>query len=298
MPTLRNLLLALTAFLLTGALAAQVRIVVTVEGHKGAPTPQLTQNDVMVYQNDERLKVTGWEPVGSDHTALQLWLLIDDGTDTQVGGQLEDLKHFILDLQPTTQVGVGYLRNGTVQRVQELTTDHARASNVLRLPIGIPGVSASPYIALADLIHKWPATSNVREVLMVTSGIDPEYGTGPQNLYLDQAIDAAQRGGVVAHALYYGSAGHLGHSLWQITWGQNYLSQLTDETGGEFFWQGNSNPVSFAPYLTELTQRLKDQHVLTFQAASKGGGGFHKLKLKTEVPHATLVGPSRVYVAK
>jgi hypothetical protein len=294
MLTLRNLF---TAFLLTGALSAQVRIVVTVEGRKGAPTPQLAQNDVMVYQGDERLKVTGWEPVGSDRAALQLWLLIDDGTDTQVGSQLEDLKHFILEQAATAEIGVGYLRNGSVQVVQRLTTNHAASAHALRLPVGIPGTSASPYLALTDLIHKWPATSNAREVLMVSSGIDPDYGTGPGNLYLDQAIAASQRAGVVVHALYYGSAGHLGHSLWQITWGQNYLSQITDETGGEFFWQGNSNPVSFAPYLSELSQRLKDQHVLTFLSGNNGSG-FQKIKLKTEVPHASLVGPARVDVGK
>jgi hypothetical protein len=292
--TLRNLLVVL---MLTGTLTAQERIVVTVEGHKGAAAPQLTQNDVMVYVNDERMRATGWEPVGSDRAALQLWVLIDDGTDTQVGGQLDDLSHFILGQSSNAEVGVGYLHNGTVQVIQALTTDHARAAHALRLPIGVPGISASPYLALVDLIHKWPATSNAREVLMVTSGIDPDFGTGPGNLYLSRAIDTAQRAGVVVHAIYYGSAGHLGHSLWQITWGQNYLSQITDETGGEFFWLGNSNPVSFAPYLTELSQRLKDQHVLTFEAASKGSG-FQKLKLKTEVPHATLVGPARVYVAK
>jgi hypothetical protein len=294
--TLRNLFV-LTAFLLTGALRAQVRIVVSVEGHKGAATPQLTQNDVLVYQNDERARVTGWEPVGSDGTPLQLWLLIDDGTDTQVGGQLDDLRHFILDQASNAQVGVGYIHNGTVQVLQELTTDHARAAHALRLPTGIPGISASPYLALVELIHKWPETP-AREVLMVSSGIDPDYGTGPGNLYLSRAIDTAQRAGVVVHAIYYGSAGHSGHSLWQINWGQNYLSQITDETGGEFFWQGDFNPISFAPYLTELSQRLKDQHVLTFLAASKGKGEFQKLKLKTEVPHATLVGPSKVYIGK
>jgi hypothetical protein len=297
MVTLRNFTVVLGVFLLTGALSAQVRVVVTVEGHKSAAAPQLTQNDVMVYQNDERIRATAWEPVGSDAAALQLWVLIDDGTDTQVGGELEGLRHFILDQPSNAEVGVGYLHNGTVQVIQELTTDHARAAHALRLPVGVPGMSASPYLALVDLIHKWPATSNAREVLMVSSGIDPDFGTGPGNLYLSRAIDTAQRAGVVVHAIYYGSAGHLGHSLWQITWGQNYLSQITDETGGEFFWQGNSNPVSFAPYLTELSQRLKDQHVLTFPAASKGSG-FQKLKLKTEVPHATLVGPSRVYVGK
>jgi hypothetical protein len=214
-----------------------------------------------------------------------------------VGSQLEDLSRFILGQSSNAEVGVGYLHNGTVQVIQGLTTDHARAAHALRLPVGIPGISASPYLALVDLIHKWPATSNAREVLLVSSGIDPDFGTGPGNLYLSRAIDTAQRAGVVVHTIYYGSAGHFGHSLWQITWGQNYLSQITDETGGEFFWQGNSNPVSFAPYLTELTQRLKNQYVLTFLATSKGGG-FQRLKLKTEVPHATLVGPARVYVGR
>ena len=75
--TLRNVLLALTVFLLTGALSAQVRVVVTVEGHKSAAAPQLTQNDVMVYQGDERLKVTGWEPVGSDRAAFRTWISRD-----------------------------------------------------------------------------------------------------------------------------------------------------------------------------------------------------------------------------
>src|SRR5258708_19161953 len=106
MSTLRNLFLGLTVFLLTGVLSAQEgRIVVTVEGHKGVASPQLTQNDVMVYLNDERLRVTGWEPIGSDHAALQLWVLIDDGTDTQVGSQLEDLSRFILGQQSNAEVG-------------------------------------------------------------------------------------------------------------------------------------------------------------------------------------------------
>src|SRR5258706_6427578 len=129
--TLRNLFVSLAVFLQAAALSAQERIVVTVEGHKGA-APQLTQNDVMVYVNDERMRVTGWEPVGSDAAALQIWVLIDDGSDTQVGGQLEDLRRFILDQPSNAEVGVGYVHNGTVQVIQQLTTDHARAAHALR----------------------------------------------------------------------------------------------------------------------------------------------------------------------
>jgi hypothetical protein len=240
------------------------------------------------------MRVTGWTPAQNDRTGLQLWLLIDDGADTALGTQLEDLRGFVLEQPSATQVGIGYLRNGTVQVEQKPTADHALAAKKIRLPLGQPGISASPYLALIDLIQKWPTADQAREVLMITSGIDPDYGPGPSNPYLDRAIEDAQRAGVVVHSIYFSSSGHFGHSLWQINWGQNYLSQLAEETGGELFWLGTSNPVSLAPYLNELNQRFREHHILTFLA--QGNPGFRRLKLKTEVPHAALVGPSKVYV--
>ena len=73
---------------------------------------------------------------------------------------------------------------------QPLTADHQLAAKAIRLPIGMPGISASPYLSLTELIHKWPASAAAREVLMVSSGIDPIYGAGPENPYLTEAIDA------------------------------------------------------------------------------------------------------------
>ena len=49
---------------------------------------------------------------------------------------LDDLKTFINAQPSTTLVGVGYMRNATVQIVQDLTTDHAAAAKALRLPLG------------------------------------------------------------------------------------------------------------------------------------------------------------------
>jgi len=271
-----------------------LRIVVTVEGQKDAAPPNLAPNDVLVYLDNERMRVTDWTPAQNDRTGLELWLLIDDGTDTALGTQLADLRRFVLEQPSTTYVGIGYLRNGTVQVQQKPTADHALAAKAIRLPLGQPGISASPYLALTDLIQKWPRADQVREVLMITSGVDPDYGPGPSNPYLDRAIAVAQREGVVVHSIYFSSAGHFGHSLWQINWGQNYLSQLAEETGGELFWLGTSNPVSFAPYLNELNQHFGGQHILTFLA--QGNPGYRRVKLKTEVPHVALVGPSKVYV--
>ena len=286
----------LAALLLGGAAIAQEqRIVVTVEGNKGTLPPAIARDDVMVSVENQRARVTNWIPTRTIGT--ELWLLLDDGTDTSVGVQLDDLRKFILDQPSTTQIGVGYLRNGTVAATQKLTADHALAAKALRLPTGTPGISASPYQAVEELIHKWPASDHAREVLMITSGIDPFNGPGPINPYLTSAIDKAQRAGVVVYSIYYGSAGHFGHSFWQINWGQNFLSQLSEETGGEFYWQGNLNPVSFAPYLKEVTQHLNSQHVLSFVPAPINTPGYKRLKATTEIPHATLVTQQRVYLS-
>src|SRR5438105_6721307 len=80
-----------------------VRIVVTVEGKKGAAPPTLTRDDVFVYSDNERMRVTDWTAVQNDRTGLQLWLLINDGTDTELGTQLEDLRRFVLQQFSTTQ---------------------------------------------------------------------------------------------------------------------------------------------------------------------------------------------------
>ena len=138
-----------------------VSIVVSVEAKKNAPVPNFTKDDVLVSQNKQRLQVAGLTPV-RDRAGLQLWLLIDDGSDEDVSLQFGDLRKFILEQPATTQIGIGYIRDATIQVVQPLTTDHERAAKALRLPMGPPGISVSPYIALNDLIHQWPATGQAR----------------------------------------------------------------------------------------------------------------------------------------
>jgi len=153
MLTLRNVFALLVVCFLAAPTRAQdqatgsgvpVRIVVTVEGQKDAAPPSLTRNDVLVYLDNQRMRVTDWTPVQNDRIGLQLWLLIDDGTDTALGTQFADLRRFVLEQPSSTQVGIGYLRNGTVQVEQKPTADHALAAKAIRLPLGLPGISASP----------------------------------------------------------------------------------------------------------------------------------------------------------
>jgi hypothetical protein len=99
---------------------------------------------------------------------------------------------------------------------------------------------------------------------------------------------------VPVSSIYFSSAGHAGHSYWRINWGQNDLSQLSDETGGEFYWEGNSNPVALKPYLDRLNRRIAEQYVMALDL-SQARSGFERLRLQTETPHVTLVGPSQIH---
>lgn len=268
---------------------APARMIVAVEPQQHTPAPSAAPQDIEVFHDKQRLQVTGLTPVSK--TGLELWILIDDDADSAIGTQFGDLRKFILAQPANFEIGVGYMRNGTVAAAQGLTSDHALAAKALRLPLGEPGISASPYTSLVDLIHKWPQTNRAQEVLMISSGIDLLYGPGPENPYLQNAIDAAQRAAIVASSIYFGSSGHYGHSYWQITWGQNDLSQLAYGTGGEFYWQGMTNPVSFSPYLDQFSRRLEEQYVVSFQAPCKPA--LAPVKVRTELPHVSLVAPAK-----
>jgi hypothetical protein len=272
-------------------------LVVTVEARHGSNIPDVTRDDVMVYEGRDRDRVTGWLPLQGDHAGLEFFIMLDDSSNVTLGSQLEDVRQFINAQPPTTKIGVAYMANGIAQVVQNLTSDHALTAKALRLPFGNPGASASPYFSLGDLIKRWPASDERREVLMITDGIDRYWGSGPDNAYVDTVIEQAQRAGVIVYSIYTPGVGHYGHSYWRTYWGQNYLSQLSDETGGESYYLiGPAPPVSFAPYMEDITRKLNHQYLLTFMAKPQKKAGMQRVKVHTEVPNAELVSADRVYV--
>lgn len=275
-------------------------LLVTVEPHHGSDVPAISQEDVKVYEGHDRDKVTDWIPATGDRAALELVILLDDGSSSSgLGPQLEDLRKFINAQPATTKIGVAYMRDGTAMMAQDPTDDHAQAAKKLRLPLGESGVNASPYFALSDLIKRWPATPARREVLMVTDGIDRYYGSGDlQDPYVQEAIDDAGRAGVIVSAIYNPGAGHFGHSHWQTYWGQIYLSELADKTGGEAYYIGFDGPaVSFSPFLEDVERRLGHQYFLIFLAKAPKKSGWRQVRLSTEVPNADLVSAGRVWVS-
>lgn len=282
-----------------GVPGVPTHLLVTAEARHGKNVPEINREDVMVYEGHDRDRVTDWVPAQGDHAALELFILLDDGSGTNLGTQLESLRKFITAQPASTKVGVAYMQNGIAKVEQSPTTDHALAAKALRLPMGIAGINASPYFSLSDLIKRWPESTARREVLVASDGVDRYYGSGDlQDPYLDAAIDDARRAGIPVFAIYTPGAGHFGHSYWQNYWGQIYLSRLAEDTGGESYYIGFSGgPVSFDPYLEDMGHNLDHQYWLTFVAKPPKKSGWQRIKVTTEVSNAELVAPQQVYVA-
>jgi hypothetical protein len=276
--------------------AVPAHMVVAAETHKGDDVPEIRKEDVQVYQGRERRQVADWTPLRGETAALQLFILLDDSSNPNIGSQYGEIRSFIESQPPTTAVGVGYMRDGTVDITQNLTTEHDLVARALRLPMGNLGAFASIYLSIVDLIKRWPETPVRREIVIISDGIDYFGGTGPANPYVDDCIERAQTAGILIYAIYATGVGHYGHSLWRMNWGQNYLSEVAQETGGEAYFLGYETPVSFRPYLDNINQRLNHQYRLTFLAKPGKKPGLQGVRLRTEVPNVELAAADRVFV--
>ena len=286
----------------TATSPVQMTVTVRVLG-KNKRMPEVNREDIIVRQGKDRLQVTGWTPLRSDRSPLDLFILIDDAARPTLSSQYGDLREFIYSLPNTTSVSVGYMRNGAVQVAQDLTTDHRQAVNALRIPLGSPGVYGSPYLSVIDLMKRWPESSNRREIVMITDGIDRLHGwphrrgLGPVSPDVSAASTVAQRTGTIIHSIYTRGVGWRGSNFWQVTNGQNAMAKLADETGGESFFLGIGEPVSFRPYLDRLQNGLDNRYRIEFNAVPGKKPGLQFVKLTTEVAGVELDSADSVWVA-
>lgn len=281
----------------------------------------IARENVQVRQGKNNLQVTDGIPARDDRAGLQLFILIDDTSSTTLGSHLGDLRDFINAQAPTTWVGIGYMRNTTVNIVQNFTTDHAQAAKALRLPLGTLGASDSPYLSLISLLKGWPENRLRRAVIMVTDGVDrlrdrnspsvspsrtgrsvtPDIGRGYRTIPaispdVDSASRIAQRYGVVVHSIYTPGVGHAARNYFELTNGQNGMAKLAEETGGESFYLGLQNPVSFKPYLDRVQLILNNQYFLVFQALPAKKDGLQRVKISTESPKLEIVSADSVWI--
>jgi hypothetical protein len=275
---------------------ANASMVVTLEPKHGKQIPPVDAADIEVTQGKQKDTVTEFRSLQG--SPLQLMLLIDNSSQSSFDIQINDLKKWINSLPSNVEVGVAYMQNGMAAMAHELTSDHAAAADSVRITVGIGGADVSPYDSLSDAVKKWP-TSNVvrREVLMISSGIEAlGGGIAPENPYVNKGIEDAQRAGVIVYTIYNPSAGHAGHNLWRVTYGQNFLSQLSDETGGEAYITTFSAPVSFVPFLENLSERLQTQYLLSFSTKPAKKTELQPVKVRVKEKDADMAAADKVLV--
>ena len=233
---------------------------------------------------------------GNTSSPITIAVLIQEDLVPSVGTEIKALAEFIRKLPKSSRVMVGYLRTGTLQVKQKFTNDLERAASALRPPAGFASVGPyNPYVEVIEALKKFESQPQGRRaILLVSDGLDISRGVDSssptESIDLQRAINESQRRGVAIYGFYAPTqVAETNPSLRGNA--QSSLKRLSDETGGEAFFQGTGAPVSFAPFIRELDVSLQKQAALTFLSTHLGKG-FHRIEVKSSTPGVRVSFPS------
>jgi hypothetical protein len=275
------------------------RVVITALSSTTLGRPaSLDAGDVAMLQGKTPVPILHLQRLAGNLSDMQLFVFLDDSTrSASLGTHLPELKSFLKSLPSTTQVAIGYMRNGTFALAQPFTTDHEIAAASVRLPESLPGANGSPYFALSDLARHWPSKqpSNRRAVLMLTDGVDRYFNSADMDdPYVDAAVRDALKAHVMVYSIYLRGAGRYGHGDWVTNFAQSRLNKVSQETGGNAYFETFSDPVAIAPFLKDLQERFDNQYQMIFAALPQKG--VQPVKLRMESPELKVQGPTRIYI--
>jgi hypothetical protein len=285
------LLLAAPVFAQNENAAGEGRAVITIFAKHSEMAPNISLQDVSAKVNGKDAGVKSWTALTGAHGGLELVVLIDGGA-RNLGRQFDEIKQFIQGLHPDTKAAVGYMENGRAVLASPLSADHAQILSEIHLPAA---TSSSPYFSLSDLAQHWPSQARGvrREVVLICDGIDPNmphFDLGDP--YVSAAIADSVRAGLVVYSIYWQNRS-MGDSS---TDGQSTISELTQATGGNGYWAGTGNPVSFAPYFADLARRLDNQYELDFATKLDRKPAIENFKFKVTGLALEVASPQQVYV--
>jgi hypothetical protein len=270
------------------------RAVVTIFAKHNEIAPSIAQQDVSAKVNGKDAAITGWAPYKGPNDRMELIVLIDSGA-RNLGRQFDEMKQFIQNLNPDTKVAIGYMQNGYAAMAGPLSADHKQALSELHLPAG---PNTNPYFTLSSLAHQWPSQDRKtrREVVMLSDGVDPENRRfDPEDPYVVAAIHDCVQAGMVVYTVYWRSGPDDGGSF-TAEGGQSLLNELTQATGGNSYWSGTGNPVSFQPFFDDLQRRFENQYALEFTIPLDRKPQVETLKLKVEGLGLQVTAPQQVFV--
>lgn len=266
---------------------------------KGEAIPNLTTRDLQLKINGKESNVTGFQPAKGAESPLELVILMDSSARSSIGTQMGEIQSFVKEMPADSKIALAYMQNGRAAFASPLSADSSQVLKGLRLPGGMPGSSSSPYFCLSDLAQHWPSNDRTarREVLMITDGVDYyNLRYDPEDPYVQAAISDSAKAGLVVYSIYWTNTGRLDRSAYENNAGQNLLNEVTQATGGNSYWEGMGNPVSFEPYFKDLRLRFDNQYRLNFSSNLKGKPQVQTMNLKVGGLAAKVTSPKQVFV--
>lgn len=260
------------------------------KGEEVLPLGELT-----VKEDNEEQTILSIRSVGN--SPIYLAILIQDDLVSSVSNEIKSISEFIEKLPKGSRVMVAYIRSGSLQVRQKFTPEIDKAIKALRIPIGSASVAPyNPYVEITEGLKRFDSQpSGRRAMLVISDGLDISRGadssTPGQSLDLDIAIKEAQRRSVAIYSIYAPTASSASRRTIFTLNGQGSLSRLSDETGGYAYIRGTITPVSFDPFLKELTVSLYRQIVLTY-LSTHPKKGYHKIEVISNQPNIQIDHPA------
>lgn len=276
----------------SGASPVTIPVGIRVKGTK--PEPELRMIDLTVSEDGEPQTILSIRAIGTS-SPLTLAVLIQDDLVPSIGNEIKPLAEFIRRMRKGSRVLVGYLRTGSLQVRQKFTSDLEKAGKALRLPLGSASAAPyNPYVEVIEAIKRFDAQpSGRRAILLISDGLDTSHGfdssSAGQSIDLQRAINDAQRRSIAVYAFYAPSVAAQNTIL--VGNAQSSLRRLSEETGGRAFFQGTGAPVSFDPFIKELTSSLEKQIALTY-LSTHPEKGFHRIKVRSATPGVEVDYPA------
>ncbi|HEX8176492.1 MAG TPA: hypothetical protein VF543_15485 [Pyrinomonadaceae bacterium] len=256
---------------------------------KGSRTVRERELDVVnftVREDGEEMRKLSIRWMGN--SPLTLAVLVQDGIVPSIGNEMKGIGEFIRSLPEGSRVLVGYIRTGSLEVRQKFTTDLERAANSLRPPLSFASAAPSnPYTEIIDSLKRFEAQpAGRRAMLVVSDGLDYSRGFDSisvvQSIDLQRAINEAQRRGVAIYSFYAPSVITAVRSNSILAAGaQSSLERLSEETGGRAYFQGLDAPVSYEPFLKEVSASLTRQLALSY-LSTHPKKGFHRIEITTD----------------
>jgi hypothetical protein len=221
---------------------------------------------------------------GPSDSPITLAVLLQDDLVSSIGTEAKGIAQFVRNLPPGSRVMIGYIRNGSLEVRRKFTSELDRAAAAVRPPMGVASAGPyNPFIEIVEGLRRFDSQAQGRRAMIVVSdGLDLSHGvdsSGPgQSIDLDKAITESQRRGVAIYSIYAPPAAFSGNQL-LLANGQSCLLKLSEDTGGRAFFQGLGAPISFDPFIKEISASLDRQIALTYRSTHPNKG-YHRLDVK------------------